>query len=156
MAAERGLELLAPARASEERETAGPVEKRLLSRSRGRCGSGAAAETRSEGEAAQRAREQGFSRLDEEVRPPGAIDEGVARDPAVRPELGLEGAPGSGGMVEELEGLLAGLHEAQRLPQENAVRRRMRDGDDEDLERAAANLGINLSRNESASVEDLA
>ncbi len=31
----------------------------------------------------------------------------------------------------------------------------MRDGDDEDLERAAANLGINLSRNESASVEDL-
>ena len=31
-----------------------------------------------------------------------------------------------------------------------------RDGDDEDLERAAANLGINLSRNESASVEDLA
>jgi DNA-directed RNA polymerase subunit beta len=29
----------------------------------------------------------------------------------------------------------------------------MRDGDDEDLERAAANLGINLSRNESASVE---
>ena len=32
----------------------------------------------------------------------------------------------------------------------------MRDTDDEDLERAAANLGINLSRNESASVEDLA
>jgi DNA-directed RNA polymerase subunit beta len=32
----------------------------------------------------------------------------------------------------------------------------MRDGDDEDLERAAANLGINLSRNESASIEDLA
>lgn len=32
----------------------------------------------------------------------------------------------------------------------------MRDGDDEDLERAAANLGINLSRNESASVEDFA
>ena len=32
----------------------------------------------------------------------------------------------------------------------------MRDGDDEDLERAAANLGINLSRNESPSVEDLA
>jgi DNA-directed RNA polymerase subunit beta len=32
----------------------------------------------------------------------------------------------------------------------------MRDGDDEDLERAAANLGINLSRNESASFEDLA
>ncbi|WP_369803996.1 DNA-directed RNA polymerase subunit beta [Mycobacterium sp. 1274761.0] len=32
----------------------------------------------------------------------------------------------------------------------------MRDSDDEDLERAAANLGINLSRNESASVEDLA
>jgi DNA-directed RNA polymerase subunit beta len=32
----------------------------------------------------------------------------------------------------------------------------MRDGDDDDLERAAANLGINLSRNESASVEDLA
>jgi DNA-directed RNA polymerase subunit beta len=32
----------------------------------------------------------------------------------------------------------------------------MREGDDEDLERAAANLGINLSRNESASVEDLA
>ena len=26
----------------------------------------------------------------------------------------------------------------------------MRDSDDEDLERAAANLGINLSRNESA------
>ena len=32
----------------------------------------------------------------------------------------------------------------------------MRDGDDEDLERAAANLGIKLSRNESASVEDFA
>ncbi|MEU0495233.1 DNA-directed RNA polymerase subunit beta [Mycobacterium sp. NPDC006124] len=32
----------------------------------------------------------------------------------------------------------------------------MRDSDDEDLERAAANLGINLSRNESPSVEDLA
>ncbi|WP_096503783.1 DNA-directed RNA polymerase subunit beta [Mycobacteroides stephanolepidis] len=32
----------------------------------------------------------------------------------------------------------------------------MRDGDDEDLERAAANLGINLSRNESASIEDFA
>ncbi|CNX25674.1 DNA-directed RNA polymerase subunit beta [Mycobacterium tuberculosis] len=32
----------------------------------------------------------------------------------------------------------------------------MREGEDEDLERAAANLGINLSRNESASVEDLA
>ena len=32
----------------------------------------------------------------------------------------------------------------------------MRDTDDEDLERAAANLGINLSRNESPSVEDLA
>jgi DNA-directed RNA polymerase subunit beta len=32
----------------------------------------------------------------------------------------------------------------------------MRDGDDEDLQRAAANLGINLSRNESPSVEDLA
>jgi len=32
----------------------------------------------------------------------------------------------------------------------------MRDSDDEDLERTAANLGINLSRNESASVEDLA
>ncbi len=32
----------------------------------------------------------------------------------------------------------------------------MRDGDDEDLERAAANLGINLSRNESVSGEDLA
>ncbi len=32
----------------------------------------------------------------------------------------------------------------------------MRDGDDEALERAAANLGINLSRNESPSVEDLA
>ncbi len=32
----------------------------------------------------------------------------------------------------------------------------MRDSDDDDLERAAANLGINLSRNESASVEDLA
>ncbi|WP_436492413.1 DNA-directed RNA polymerase subunit beta [Actinokineospora sp. HUAS TT18] len=31
----------------------------------------------------------------------------------------------------------------------------MRDGDDEDLERAAANLGINLSRNESASVDDI-
>ncbi|WP_433664327.1 DNA-directed RNA polymerase subunit beta [Nocardia sp. CA-128927] len=31
----------------------------------------------------------------------------------------------------------------------------MRDGDDEDLERAAANLGINLSRNEAATVEDL-
>lgn len=32
----------------------------------------------------------------------------------------------------------------------------MRDGDDEGLERAAANLGINLSRNESASIEDFA
>ncbi|WAC56691.1 DNA-directed RNA polymerase subunit beta [Gordonia sp. SL306] len=32
----------------------------------------------------------------------------------------------------------------------------MRDTDDEDLERAAANLGINLSRNESATVDDLA
>lgn len=32
----------------------------------------------------------------------------------------------------------------------------MADGDDEDLERAAANLGINLSRNESATVDDLA
>ena len=32
----------------------------------------------------------------------------------------------------------------------------MRDTDDDDLERAAANLGINLSRNESASVEDFA
>ncbi|MFD6156371.1 DNA-directed RNA polymerase subunit beta [Nocardia sp. NPDC060256] len=31
----------------------------------------------------------------------------------------------------------------------------MRDGEDEDLERAAANLGINLSRNEAATVEDL-
>ncbi|MDQ2781750.1 MAG: DNA-directed RNA polymerase subunit beta [Actinomycetota bacterium] len=31
----------------------------------------------------------------------------------------------------------------------------MRDSDDEDLERAAANLGINLSRNESATVDDL-
>ncbi|WP_107656054.1 DNA-directed RNA polymerase subunit beta [Nocardia suismassiliense] len=31
----------------------------------------------------------------------------------------------------------------------------MRDGDDEDLERAAANLGINLSRNEAATIEDL-
>ncbi|HTI23429.1 MAG TPA: DNA-directed RNA polymerase subunit beta [Kutzneria sp.] len=31
----------------------------------------------------------------------------------------------------------------------------MRDGDDEDLERAAANLGINLSRNESPSVDDV-
>lgn len=31
----------------------------------------------------------------------------------------------------------------------------LREGEDEDLERAAANLGINLSRNESASVEDL-
>ncbi len=31
----------------------------------------------------------------------------------------------------------------------------MRDTDDEDLERAAANLGINLSRNESATVDDL-
>lgn len=32
----------------------------------------------------------------------------------------------------------------------------LREGEDEDLERAAASLGINLSRNESASVEDLA
>ena len=32
----------------------------------------------------------------------------------------------------------------------------LREGEDEDLERAAANLGINLSRNESASVEDFA
>ena len=32
----------------------------------------------------------------------------------------------------------------------------MREGDDEDLQRAAANLGINLSRNESPSVGDLA
>ncbi|MFW0788750.1 DNA-directed RNA polymerase subunit beta [Gordonia sp. CPCC 205333] len=32
----------------------------------------------------------------------------------------------------------------------------MADSDDEDLERAAANLGINLSRNESATVDDLA
>jgi len=32
----------------------------------------------------------------------------------------------------------------------------MRDSDDEDLERAAANLGINLSRNEAATVDDLA
>ncbi|MEO9326971.1 DNA-directed RNA polymerase subunit beta [Gordonia aurantiaca] len=32
----------------------------------------------------------------------------------------------------------------------------MHDSDDEDLERAAANLGINLSRNESATVDDLA
>ncbi|AWV49095.1 DNA-directed RNA polymerase subunit beta [Mycobacterium leprae] len=32
----------------------------------------------------------------------------------------------------------------------------LREGEDEDLERAAANLGINLSRNESASIEDLA
>lgn len=32
----------------------------------------------------------------------------------------------------------------------------LREGEDEDLERAAANLGINLSRNESASFEDLA
>ena len=32
----------------------------------------------------------------------------------------------------------------------------LREGDDEDLQRAAANLGINLSRNESPSVEDLA
>ena len=32
----------------------------------------------------------------------------------------------------------------------------MREGDDEDLQRAAANLGINLSRNESPSAEDLA
>jgi DNA-directed RNA polymerase subunit beta len=32
----------------------------------------------------------------------------------------------------------------------------LREGEDEDLERAAAILGINLSRNESASVEDLA
>ncbi|WP_460961010.1 DNA-directed RNA polymerase subunit beta [Parasphingorhabdus pacifica] len=31
----------------------------------------------------------------------------------------------------------------------------MRDGDDEDLERAAANLGINLSRNEAPSVDDV-
>ena len=31
----------------------------------------------------------------------------------------------------------------------------MKDSDDEDLERAAANLGINLSRNESATVDDL-
>ncbi|PXX58170.1 DNA-directed RNA polymerase subunit beta [Nocardia tenerifensis] len=31
----------------------------------------------------------------------------------------------------------------------------MRDGDDEDLDRAAANLGINLSRNESATIDDL-
>jgi DNA-directed RNA polymerase subunit beta len=31
----------------------------------------------------------------------------------------------------------------------------MRDSDDDDLERAAANLGINLSRNESPSVDDL-
>lgn len=32
----------------------------------------------------------------------------------------------------------------------------MADNDDEDLERAAANLGINLLRNESASIDDLA
>ncbi len=32
----------------------------------------------------------------------------------------------------------------------------MADSDDEDLERAAANLGINLSRNESATIDDLA
>ncbi|MFE9581595.1 DNA-directed RNA polymerase subunit beta [Nocardia sp. NPDC006044] len=31
----------------------------------------------------------------------------------------------------------------------------MRDGDDDDLDRAAANLGINLSRNEAATIEDL-
>lgn len=31
----------------------------------------------------------------------------------------------------------------------------MRDGDDEDLERAAANLGINLSKNEAPSVDDV-
>jgi DNA-directed RNA polymerase subunit beta len=31
----------------------------------------------------------------------------------------------------------------------------MRDSDDDDLERAAANLGINLSRNESASVDEI-
>ncbi|MGW5555429.1 DNA-directed RNA polymerase subunit beta, partial [Nocardia beijingensis] len=32
----------------------------------------------------------------------------------------------------------------------------LREGEDEDLERAAANLGINLSRNEAATVDDLA
>ncbi len=31
----------------------------------------------------------------------------------------------------------------------------MRDGEDEDLERAAANLGINLSKNEAPSVDDV-
>ena len=51
-----------------------------------------------------------------------------------------------------------GIGEPRRLAQERIGTGEAggREGEDEDLERAAANLGINLSRNESASVEDLA
>lgn len=54
-------------------------------------------------------------------------------------------------LLKELQSLCLNV---EVLSSDGAIE--LREGEDEDLERAAANLGINLSRNESASVEDLA
>src|SRR5450759_5687997 len=141
MPPERGLELVGPAGAAEEREPAGPVEERFLPRSRWGRGRGAAPEAGAERQAVQRAREQRLARLHEEVRPPGAVDEGVSGDATVAAELRLERDRRGGRMVEELEGHLARLRESERPPQEDSVRRGMRDGNDELAAGASRRLG---------------
>ena len=74
---------------------------------------------------------------------------------ALRQRLQDEGYTVGRVYVERVRESVDGTRKVQfRLSDGAAIE--MRDGDDEDLERAAANLGINLSRNESASVEDLA
>ena len=54
-------------------------------------------------------------------------------------------------LIKELQALCLNVE----VLSSDGVAIEMRDSDDDDLERAAANLGINLSRNESASVDDL-
>src|SRR5450759_3353791 len=141
MPAERGLELVRPAVAAEEWEPAGAIEERLLPRISRSRGCGAAPEAGAEGQAAQRAAEQGLARLHGQARPPGAVDVGVSDDAAEAVELGLEGARRTGRMVEGIERLLARFCEAERPPQEDAVRSRVGHRDDELAAGVSRSLG---------------
>ena len=104
----------------------------------------------------------GHAGLRRRVHTAGAVDHQVRRHrrpgQGVRGDVKGENIP-EPGIPESFKVLLKELQSlclnVEVLSSDGAAIE-MRDGDDEDLERAAANLGINLSRNESASVEDLA
>src|ERR1017187_4965614 len=141
MPSEGRCKLVVPSLASEEREAAWAIWGLQAGFCGGRRFRRPPPKASSEREAAEGPRNERLARVDGEVRPPGAVDEGVSDDPSVSDQLRLELSRSRGRVVEEFERPGAKLRQTERLAQEDAVRSRMCNRDDELPAGACCRLG---------------